>query len=217
MTMFEVVHYTLFYMYFYQRGDNMTRYKTKYILKNETIILDSLKDEDSRLVYNYHFDILSENGIMLLECSARFFTEEKKFELLTITTKSKENNGYGSFAMKKIIELAIKLKADCVYGFISPFDVGTEESKNQVHGFYKKHFAEIRKSSFYIDLKINKNILELLEIKRLEKRILEMEEDKRTILKKKKLLRDLSDSLLKQRRTEKKITNIFKKLVGDKS
>lgn len=188
----------------------------KHELRNKIVYLDFAKHDDG-ILQDYYFDLYSEEKSMLLECWVRFFPDNKHMELKTITAMRGKNKGYGSFVMKKVIELAIQLEAPYITGFISPLDTGTKELKSQVHGFYKKHFAEIRESSFFIDLKKQSNILELLEIQFLQKELVKVEEEKESLLKKNERLLETIDSLLKKKRTEKRITTIFKKIVSDNS
>lgn len=188
----------------------------KHELQNEIVYLD-FREKDDGIIQDYYFDLYSEKKIMLLDCWVRFYPDHKHMELKTITAMRGKNRGYGSFVMRKVIELAIQLEAPYIKGFISPVDISSEDLKSQVHGFYKKHFAEIKSSSFFIDLKKHRNILELLEIQSLKKELLKMEKEKEHLLKKNERLLETVNSLLRKQRSEKKATTIFKKIIGDNS
>lgn len=183
----------------------------KHKLNNENVLLNFRK-VDQGVIQDYFFDLYSKDKIMLLECWVRFTPELQHFELKSITALRDQNNGYGSFIMKKVIELAKELEVEYIKGSISPNDIHTDELKSKVYGFYKKHLAEIKDSSFIIDLKKHNNILELLEIQSLKKDLVKLEEEKEYLLKKNERLEEIINSLKQGK--DKKIDPLFKNIVG---
>jgi len=112
-------------------------------INNEIVYLNSWK-VDQGVIQDYFFDLYSRDKMMLLECWVRFTPELEHFELKSITALRDQNKGYGSFVMKKVIELAKELEVDYIKGYISPHDIQTDELKSKVYGFYRKHLAEKR-------------------------------------------------------------------------
>lgn len=188
----------------------------EYELNGEIIYLDLEKSGDDDM-HDYYFRIYSTSNRILLDSWVIYYPHLQYMVLKSIVSMNTNNKGYGSIAMKKIIELAKELNAGHIEGFISPYDINTSELKEQIYGFYKKHFAEIKESKFVIDLKKYPNIVEMLEIKSLNKKIEYLQIEKDIILDEMNKLKELSNSLLKQRKREKKITTIFKKILRDNS